>query len=99
VDETAQSDWCFLLARRLTGESADSPLLTPEMQGRVLRLAREVAHGTERFNAPLAAFLAGRYVERRLSAGETALSALDEVAKLTGALLVENPTESTPRDS
>jgi hypothetical protein len=35
--------------------------LTDAEQRTVLRLAREVAHRTERVNAPLAAYLAGRF--------------------------------------
>lgn len=37
------------------------PPLDPDDVDALLDLAREVAHGTERKNAPLAAFLAGRW--------------------------------------
>jgi hypothetical protein len=36
----------------------------------ILALARDVAHGTERKNAPLAAFLAGRFVGNGGSLGD-----------------------------
>ena len=38
------------------------PRLEPAEADSLLDLARVVAHGTERKNAPLAAFLAGRWV-------------------------------------
>ncbi|MGH2661518.1 MAG: DUF6457 domain-containing protein [Actinomycetota bacterium] len=47
--------------------------LTDAEQRTVLRLAREVAHRTERVNAPLAAYLAGRFAaatDRPDAAGE-----------------------------
>ncbi|HZB97415.1 MAG TPA: DUF6457 domain-containing protein [Candidatus Sulfotelmatobacter sp.] len=51
---------------------------------RLLDLARDVAHGSERKNAPLAAYLAGRYVALRQADGvdvETALREAESVAK------------------
>jgi uncharacterized protein DUF6457 len=55
--------------------------LTEAEQRTVLRLAREVAHRTERVNAPLAAYLAGRFAaapDRPDAAGE-ALRRAEEI--------------------
>jgi hypothetical protein len=46
----------------------------------LLDMARNVAHGTERKNAPLAAYVAGRYVAARAHQG------IDEDAALAEAL-------------
>ncbi|HTG47193.1 MAG TPA: DUF6457 domain-containing protein [Actinomycetota bacterium] len=50
---------------------------TRQEQGRVLDLARDVAHGLERRITPLAALLLGMSVERRIAAGATRSDALD----------------------
>ena len=59
-------------------KQARNPLLT---------LARIVAHGTERKNAPLAAYVAGRYVAARVGDGvgeDRALAeALDAAERIT----------------
>ena len=55
------------------------PRLDPADVGAILDLARVVAHGTERRNAPLAAFLAGRS-----AAGPAA--ALAEAERLLGGV-------------
>lgn len=47
--------------------------LDPETRSRILELARVVAHGTERKNAPLAAFVAGLHAagkDRRAAVAE-----------------------------
>lgn len=54
---------------------------------RVLDLARVVAHGTERKNAPLAAFMAGRYVASQESAGTQAAEALEQAIERAERLL------------
>ena len=53
----------------------------------VLKLAREVAHRTERVNAPLAAFLVGQYAARRRERGVVPEEALREAARLAEELL------------
>ena len=55
----------------------------------LLDLARIVAHGTERKNAPLATFLAGQYVAVRAADDIAADAAVDEVLKLARDLLEE----------
>ena len=55
--------------------------LTNTEQRAVLRLAREVAHRTERVNAPLAAYLAGRFAAAadRPEPAEEALRRAEEI--------------------
>lgn len=53
----------------------------------VLDLARIVAHGTERKNAPLATFVAGRYSALRESTGVDRSKALAEAMEVAHALL------------
>ena len=55
----------------------------------LLDLARDVAHGTERRNAPLATFLVGQFVAARVSEGATPRTALDEARVLARTLLPE----------
>lgn len=71
----------------------EASLLTPHLHGGVLALARDVAHGTERRNAPVAAFVAGRYVQARVAQGSTAEAALTEVTEAAARLL---PPPATP---
>lgn len=75
-----------LLADRLTG---DGPMarLGSDQQEPVLDLARIVAHGTERKNAPLAAFIAGRYCALREAEGVEPSAALAEAIDAARRLL------------
>ncbi|HEX2240233.1 MAG TPA: DUF6457 domain-containing protein [Actinomycetota bacterium] len=54
---------------------------------RVLELARVVAHGTERRNAPLATFMAGRYVASQEARGRDAGEGLEQAIALADRLL------------
>jgi predicted kinase len=69
-------DWIDRYAEAL-GEGAAAE---PNERRVILKLAREVAHRTERVNAPLAAFVAGQIVATRRGMGgsgeEAALEAL-----------------------
>ena len=67
--------WVDSLARELPGADA----LSPAVAGALLRITRDVAHSTERFNAPLCAYVAGRHVARRVAAGVSEEQALGEV--------------------
>jgi Domain of unknown function (DUF6457) len=49
-----------------------------ESRALLLRLARDVAHATERQNAPLVTYLVGRYVELRAREGVAERDALEE---------------------
>ncbi|MEE9182885.1 MAG: DUF6457 domain-containing protein [Acidimicrobiia bacterium] len=53
----------------------------------ILDFTREVAHGSERKDAPLATFLAGWYVGARVSQGADPKQAWNEAAELGRRLL------------
>ena len=78
-----------------SGESLAAPEL--DRRALILRLARDVAHATERQNAPLATYLVGRYVELRRSAGGTESQALAEAASIIDAL-AGSPSGEAPSD-
>ena len=61
--------------------------LTDDEIDAILDLARDVAHGTERRFAPLSAYLAGRYVTRRVNDGVTTTDAVHEAQEVVGRLL------------
>jgi Domain of unknown function (DUF6457) len=61
--------------------------LTAEEVDAILDLARDVAHATERRFAPLSAYLAGKFVMRRIAAGATAEDAVHEAQEVVGRLL------------
>jgi Domain of unknown function (DUF6457) len=83
----SDGDWCERFGASLAGSALVGPVITPELRATLLRIARDVAHGTERRNAPVAAFIAGRYVEARRAQGVTAAAALSEVAEVAARLL------------
>lgn len=72
-------EYAAALEERL-GRSEPTVRLLRESKNPILDLARIVAHGTERKNAPLAAYVAGRYVAARAAQG------VDEAAALAEAL-------------
>jgi predicted kinase len=78
-------DWIDGLARGL-GEGAEAG---PEERRAVLKLAREVAHRTERVNAPLAAYVVGQYVAARRRGGDPADEAVRLAARIAERLLPE----------
>lgn len=69
------SDWISDLAEEL-----GTPI-HEELMDRILNIAAMVAHATERKNAPLATYLAGRYVERAVARGSSAETALSELRR------------------
>jgi uncharacterized protein DUF6457 len=74
--------------RKALQEAAGSPVkLDGDDVEALLDLARDVAHGTERRNAPLATFLVGQFVAARAAEGATAPAALDEARALARTLL------------
>jgi hypothetical protein len=77
------SDWIRSVAGDL-----DAPI-SDEAIDRVLGIAAMVAHATERKNAPLATYLAGRCVERAVSGGATVEAALLELRERLRARLPE----------
>ncbi|MGH2698513.1 MAG: DUF6457 domain-containing protein [Actinomycetota bacterium] len=60
--------------------------LRSELRNPVLTLARIVAHGTERKNAPLAAYVAGRYVAARSAQGRDEAGAVREALEIAEAI-------------
>ena len=81
-DAETAAEWVGRLAVELRVEP-----LAPRTEAEVLRLARDVAHGTERKAAPLAAFVAGRYVELAMADGRDVDEALLEVSEAVERLL------------
>ena len=59
------SDWVAQVAEQLGVEPIDD-----DTQERLLGAARDVAHGVERKLTPIATYLLGAAVERRVAAGE-----------------------------
>jgi Domain of unknown function (DUF6457) len=90
-----KDDWGDQLAARLAGRAGHPDLLSPRLRGQLLRLARDIAHGSERKNAPLATFIAGRYVEARQTQGIDAETALGEITREVAAMLRNDPA-ATP---
>ena len=79
-------DWLDDFARAL----GERPLEREEV-GAVLALAREVAHGVERRLAPLASFVAGMHVQRRLAEGAGVSDAVEEIRAAARSLIPEPP--------
>jgi Domain of unknown function (DUF6457) len=77
------------LEQRL-GSSEPAVHLPDELKNPILTLARVVAHGTERKNAPLAAYVAGRYVGARCAQGVDEKTAMGEAVEIAEAV---TPTE------
>jgi hypothetical protein len=68
------------------GSSEPGVHLTGEVKNPILTLARIVAHGTERKNAPLAAYVVGRYVEARCAQGVDESVAVAEAVEIAEAI-------------
>jgi hypothetical protein len=82
-------DWFERYARALEerlGSSEPTVHLPSQLKTPILTLARIVAHGTERKNAPLAAYLAGRYVVARSAHGVDEAAAMGEVLEIAEAI-------------
>jgi hypothetical protein len=79
-------DWLGQLAAML-GEAQ----LSDEEQGLLLDVARDVAHATERKATPIATFLLGAAVARRVAAGEDRHVALSGAASDLRGALPETP--------
>jgi hypothetical protein len=72
---------------RTGGGGVGEVSLSQEEEEAVLLLARLVARGTERRNAPLATFVAGRFVDARVRQGVAPGQALAEAAAVAEDLL------------
>lgn len=61
--------------------------ISPDSMARLLDLARDVAHATERRNAPLATYVTGAYVALRVAQGCDPSAALAEAAAVAAELV------------
>ncbi len=67
-EDKSTTSWLNLYGKELlnsTDTSLESLDIDPEQITLLLEIAKVVAHGTERKNAPLATYLVGRYVADR----------------------------------
>jgi len=85
------SEWPRRYAKALEDAAGDGVELIEARTDAVLDLAREVAHGTERRFAPLAAFAAGNYVAARTRSGVPVDEALAEAVDIARSLLAAPP--------
>jgi hypothetical protein len=80
-------DYAARLEKRL-GQADASVGVDADARKKLLGLARIVAHGTERKNAPLATYIAGRYAELAADnsggAGGALAQALEEAREMLG---------------
>jgi hypothetical protein len=92
--EAPESDLLRELASVLSGpgsHSTDIALFELRERALLLRVARDVAHATERQNAPLASYLIGRYVQNAIAGGLSESDALERAAAIVRSLLGEVP--------
>ena len=92
--EPPESDLLRALASALSGTdppSAHLAPLEPRDRALLLRVARDIAHATERQNAPLASYLIGRYVQAATAAGGSESEALTRASAIVNSLLGEAP--------
>lgn len=82
------------LASALGGDAPHAEVLMP-LQPReralLLRIARDVAHASERQNAPLAAYMIGRFAEAAVATGLSEPEALARAAAAVQTLIGEGP--------
>ena len=82
------------LASRLSAARSGPAGLGPPdavSRARLLRIARDVAHATERQNAPLAAYLLGRFVQEGVMAGASEADALVQAETVVRSLIAAAP--------
>lgn len=79
--------WLDEYAAALSREGDTDVSLSPDEMATILRLAREVAHRTERRFAPVSTFLAGRFVAERIRRGADGRAAAEEALRIAAALL------------
>lgn len=89
VRENYMNGWFEKYAEALEerlGSSESAVHLPRELKNPILTLASIVAHGTERKNAPLAAYVAGRYVGARIAQGVDEAVAMSEAVEIAQAI-------------
>jgi Domain of unknown function (DUF6457) len=91
TDSTGTRDLLTELAAKLRAARGSTSLETVGLAGRarLLRIARDVAHATERQNAPLAAYLIGRFVQDAVRSGTSEAEAIDQAAAIVRSLIGE----------
>ena len=88
------SDLLAQLAAALSASGSspgDLQPLDPHDRALLLRIARNVAHATERQNAPLASYLIGRFVQSSMSSGTPEPEALARAAAIVTSLVGDSP--------
>jgi hypothetical protein len=87
-------DWLGHFSTELATKLRNGEPLAPSgpEKNRLLELARDVAHNSDRKNAPLAAFVVGRYVECRVEQGIDPGAAIAEALEIARRLLPESST-------
>jgi Domain of unknown function (DUF6457) len=92
--DASDSDLLQRLASALNASECEGMPLVPLDLGEralLLRIARDVAHASERQNAPLASYLIGRFVQMSMSAGVAESEALARAAAIVNALAGQAP--------
>ena len=80
-------NWVDAAQRR--GAAITKPALDSRVALELLELARVAAHTQERRFAPLSAYLAGKFVTRRVAEGTTSDAAVHEAHEVVGRLLAQ----------
>lgn len=91
-DLPESSDLLTELASRLSAARGAAGSLQPvEFAGRaqLLRIAGDVAHASERQNAPLATYLIGRFVQDATQSGLSEADALEQAESVVQTLIGE----------
>jgi hypothetical protein len=92
TDAPDTNDLLAKLASALSAARGSAAAVRPvDLAGRarLLRIARDVAHASERQNAPLAAYLIGRFVQDAVRSGVSESDALQQAESVVGNLIGE----------
>jgi hypothetical protein len=92
--DASDSDLLHRLASALNESTSERAQLEPLELGEralLLRIARDVAHASERQNAPLASYLIGRFVQGSMSRGVAESEALARAAAIVNSLTGQAP--------
>ena len=92
--DASDSDLLHRLASGLNESTSEGARLAPLELGEralLLRIARDVAHASERQNAPLASYLIGRFVQGSMSVGVAESEALARAAAIVNSLTGQAP--------
>ena len=92
TDEPDTNDLLAKLASALSAARGSAGAVQPiDLTGRarLLRIARDIAHASERQNAPLAAYLIGRFVQDAVRSGVSESDALRQAETVVRNLIGE----------